>query len=327
MPELVSILIPSYNAEQWIVETIESALSQTWNNKEIIIVDDGSTDETLQIAKKFESTLVKVISQENRGANVARNKALEFAQGDYIQWLDADDVLSPDKVEKQMMAKNDGANTQVLLTSSWGKFYYRRKNAIFSPTNLWCDLDPIEWLIIKFNDGVWMNPATWLVSRELTELAGPWDERLVRDQDGEYISRVVSKSEKVKFVPEAKSYYRQCNPKSLSRHLSDKSIESMFLAITLSISCLRSLEDSKRTRAACLSHLQPLLYYLDLDQTAILENANVLARELGGDLSLPALNWKYNIIKQILDSRRARGAQHVVATFKQLISINIDKLF
>ena len=118
MPELVSILIPSYNAEHWIAETIESALSQTWDNKEIIIVDDGSTDQTLQIAKKFESTLVKVISQENRGANVARNKALEFAQGDYIQWLDADDVLSPLKIEMQMMARGDcDANTQVLLLS------------------------------------------------------------------------------------------------------------------------------------------------------------------------------------------------------------------
>lgn len=326
MPELVSILIPSYNAEQWIAETIESALSQSWNNKEIIIVDDGSTDETLKIAKKFESTLVKVISQENRGANVARNKALEFAQGDYIQWLDADDVLSTDKIEKQMMARNDVANTQVLLTSSWGKFYYRRKNAIFSPNNLWCDLDPIEWLMIKLSDGVWMNPATWLVSRKLTEMAGPWDERLVRDQDGEYICRVVSKSEKIKFVPEARSYYRQCNPKSLSRHLSDRSIESIFLAITLSIECLRSLEDSTRTRAVCLANLQTILCYLDLDQTEILEKANALAKELGGELSPPALNWKYHLIEQVLDSQRARGAQCLVASFKQSIYKNLDKL-
>ena len=102
MSVLVSILIPSYNAEEWIEETIQSALSQTWPRKEIIIVDDGSTDNSLRIAKEYESNSVKVISQENSGAAVARNKALEYAQGDYIQWLDADDLLAPDKIEKQL---------------------------------------------------------------------------------------------------------------------------------------------------------------------------------------------------------------------------------
>jgi glycosyltransferase involved in cell wall biosynthesis len=102
MAELVSILIPSYNSEKWVSATIESALSQTWAKKEIVIVDDGSTDKSLQIAKKYESKLVKVITQKNGGAAVARNKALEYAQGDYIQWLDADDLLAPDKIEKQL---------------------------------------------------------------------------------------------------------------------------------------------------------------------------------------------------------------------------------
>ncbi|MCX5706401.1 MAG: glycosyltransferase family A protein [Candidatus Omnitrophica bacterium] len=63
---LVSILIPAYDAEKWIAESIQSALIQTWPNKEIIIVDDGSRDRTLEVAKKFESSIVKIISQENR---------------------------------------------------------------------------------------------------------------------------------------------------------------------------------------------------------------------------------------------------------------------
>jgi glycosyltransferase involved in cell wall biosynthesis len=101
---LVSILIPVFNAEKWIRENIESALSQTWERKEIIIIDDGSTDNSLQIEKKYESNIVKVISQEKMESAVARNRALEYAQGDYIQWLDADDLLSPDKIEKQLRA-------------------------------------------------------------------------------------------------------------------------------------------------------------------------------------------------------------------------------
>ena len=99
---LISILIPAYNAEKWIGETIRSALSQTWPNKEIIIVESGSTDNTLRVARQFESPIVKVLSQPNEGASSARNTAFSVSQGEYIQWLDADDLLAPDKIARQM---------------------------------------------------------------------------------------------------------------------------------------------------------------------------------------------------------------------------------
>ncbi|MEO1560685.1 MAG: glycosyltransferase family 2 protein, partial [Cyanobacteria bacterium J06632_19] len=89
MTTLVSILIPAYNSEEWISETIDSAIAQTWSNIEIIIVDDGSKDNTLAVAKKYASTKIKVISQPNKGASAARNRALQEAQGDFIQYLDA----------------------------------------------------------------------------------------------------------------------------------------------------------------------------------------------------------------------------------------------
>src|SRR5882724_4223522 len=98
MTPLVSILIPAYNAERWIAETIRSALKQTWRNKEIIVVDDGSTDGTLAIARRFEPKGVRAVTQPNQGAEAARNTASSLSRGDYIQWLDADDLLSRDKV-------------------------------------------------------------------------------------------------------------------------------------------------------------------------------------------------------------------------------------
>ena len=98
MTPLVSILIPAYNAEQWIADTIESALAQTWSHKEIIVVNDGSKDHTLSIVDEFSSRGVLVASQKNCGEAAARNKALSFCSGDYIQWLDADDILAPDKI-------------------------------------------------------------------------------------------------------------------------------------------------------------------------------------------------------------------------------------
>ncbi len=102
---LVSVLIPAYNAAPWVAKAIGSALAQDWPRIEIIVVDDGSRDSTLRAARQFESKRVKVVAQENQGAAVARNRALSLAQGDYIQWLDADDLLAPDKITQQLHAE------------------------------------------------------------------------------------------------------------------------------------------------------------------------------------------------------------------------------
>ena len=177
MRPLVSILIPAYNAECWIAETIRSALSQTWPRKEIIIVDDGSTDETRSIVQKFASNVVSVVSQENQGVCAARNKAYELCQGDYIQWLDADDLLSAGKIAKQMEAAEQIQSKRTLFSCAWGYFIFRANKARFAPTSLWCDLSPMEWLLRKWEKNLHMNPATWLVGRELTDSAGRWDTR------------------------------------------------------------------------------------------------------------------------------------------------------
>src|SRR5271168_1163157 len=198
MKPLVSILIPAFNAEAWIGDTIRSALAQTWQRKEIIIVDDGSADQTLALARRLASKEVVVVTQENQGASAARNHALSLSQGDYIQWLDADDLLSPDKVAKTMAASEELQSTRTLFSSGWGYFSYRTELAKFTPTSLWCDLSPVEWLLRKMGGNLQMQTATWLVSRELTEAAGPWDTRLSHDDDGEYFCRVILGSDGVR---------------------------------------------------------------------------------------------------------------------------------
>lgn len=325
MAELVSILIPAYNVECWIGDTIKSALSQTWPRKEIIIVDDGSTDNTLAIARTFESEIVKVVAQQNKGASAARNAGLCFAQGSYIQWLDADDLLARDKISRQLHSADGGQDSRVLLTSSFGTFYYCHERATAKPTALWQDLSPVDWLVNKFNGNVWMNPAAWLVSRKLTELAGPWDERLVRDNDGEYICRTVGASERVKFVGGAMSYYRIGNLGSLSASVSVRASESLVLSLSLCVQYLLSLENSEKTKKACLNFLQNWMPYLSPEK-AILCKMNALASDLGGHLVPPEVSWKYYPVEKLFGSERTKTVRTNLGRSKLLMKSKWDKL-
>ena len=323
MPALVSILIPAYNAERWLGETIESAMAQSWRNKEIIVVDDGSSDSTLRVAKSFDSTLVKVISQPNAGAAGARNRALAEAQGDYIQWLDADDLLAPDKLELQLAG---GAAPEILLSSSFGCFYYRPEKARFHASSLWQDSEPVQWFLRKYNDDVYMAPSTWLVSRLLTEKAGLWDERLTLNDDGEYFARVVAACKKVRFVPEAKSYYRQVNTSSISKTINHRTLRSLFTSYTLCIGYLLALEESERTRAAAVHLLQNNLIYFYSEEKELLEEINSLAQGLGGTLSAPCLGWKHRLIRKLFGWRAAKNSSFALPQFKRNIQAVCDRM-
>lgn len=300
MKPLVSILIPAYNAEAWIADTLKSAIAQTWPRKEIIVVDDGSRDGTLEAARKFESAEVKVITQENQGAAATRNKAWSLCQGDYIQWLDADDLLSPDKVALQMGAAERCGSRRTALSSGWGNFRYRPHKAKFIPTALWADLTPLEWLTRKMEFTLHMQTATWLTSRELTQAAGPWNTQLLGDDDGEYFARVLMAADAVKFVPGARVYYR-ISPASRLSYIgsSQRKMEAQLASMQTNIRYLRSLEDSPRVRAACLEYLrvwQPAFYS---EQSELVAKARQLAAELGGDLPPPTFSWKYAWIQHL----------------------------
>src|SRR5437763_10842977 len=304
MRPLVSILIPAYNAERWIGDTIRSALAQTWARKEIIIVNDGSRNQTLAVAQQFASRNVLVVTQQNQGSSTARNRAVVLCHGDYIQWLDADDLLAPDKIARQMEAARELESKRTLISSAWGRFLYSPNPAKFVPTPLWCDLAPVEWLIRKMGQNLHMPPATWLVSRELTEAAGPWDRRLSFDDDGEYFCRVILTSDAIRFVPNAKTFYRVSGFSSLSSmDESDEKLASLFLSMQLHVGYIRSLEDSERVRAECLNYLQLRFIRFYPARVAFVEQLQRLAATLGGQLEIPQLSWKYSWIRKIFGWR------------------------
>lgn len=324
---LVSILIPAHNSQRWIADTLRSAIAQTYEPKEIIVVDDGSSDRTVEVAKQFESDRVHVVRQKQQGAAAARNHALSISRGDYIQWLDADDLLSPDKIQLQMDAQRLASNPRVLLSSGYGRFIYRDSQARFNPTALWTDLQPIEWLILKMGQNLFMQTATWLVSRELTQAAGPWDTRLLSDDDGEYFCRVLMASEGVKFVPGAKVYYR--GPGVVFQGLShvgqsSRKIEAHWLAMQLHMDYLRSMEDSPRVREACVNFLRTSQMYFYPDHLNIAKRAEELAHELGGQIDVPKFSWKYAWIEKLFGWKVAKNCQQFLLNLRWKLTGRMD---
>ena len=327
MEPLVSILIPAYNGEEFIADSIRSAIVQTWPRKEIIVVDDGSTDGTADVARRFASKEVAVVSKQNEGAAATRNHAFALSQGDYVQWLDADDLLAPDKIERQLAALREGDSKWTLLSSSWGHFRYRTESARFVPTSLWEDLTPLEWLIRKMGgDDQHMQTATWLTSRELAEAVGPWDTRLHFDDDGEYFSRALLSSKGTLFVPEARVYYRETSSGRVS-HIgaSNKKKDALVLSMKLNIQRLRSLEESDRVRKACLVYMQNFYVYFYPERPDLMAELLALAAELGGRLEEPKLRRKFAWMKPIVGFKAAKRAQMTLPQLKGSLLRRRDK--
>lgn len=310
MSPLVSILIPAYNSERWIADTIRSALAQTWARREIIIVDDGSRDRTGTVSRQFESRELKVLSQTNQGAAAARNAAFAAAQGELIQWLDADDFLSADKIALQVAALERGGSSRTLLSAEWGAFIHRPHRARFEPTALWQTQPPVDWLIRKLRDNLSMQTATWLVSRELTQAARVWDSRLLGDDDGEYFSRVVCASAEVRFVPGAKVYYRRAVPSLSYIGRSQKKLEAQFLALQLYLEHIQSLEKSPRVSEACVALLNEWRMSFYPERMDIYHQLESMAANLGGQLKAPEISWKYAPIRRCFGWEAAKQCQH-----------------
>jgi glycosyltransferase involved in cell wall biosynthesis len=328
MKPLVSILIPAYNAEAWIANTLESALAQTWSRKEIIVVDDGSKDRTAEVASRFASRNVAVVTVPNQGAAMARNRALELSQGDFVQWLDADDLLSPDKIERQLGALEEaGGDRRILLSSPWAPFYYRTRSARFIETSLCQNLSPIEWLVRKMGENLHMQTATWLTSRELVQAAGPWDKRLLSDDDGEYFCRVLLASAGTRFVPGTGVFYRITSSNRLSSvGKSNKKKDALLLSMKLHVQYIRSLEESDRVRKACLVYLQNWSYNVFPERPDVVAELQRMAEELHGSLEVPRLRWKYAWMRPLLGWKAAKWAQEAIPQFKTSCLRHFDQV-
>jgi glycosyltransferase involved in cell wall biosynthesis len=325
MPALVSILIPAFNAERWLAETIRSATAQTWPRKEVIVVvDEGCKDGTLAVAKRMSSREVLVTTRPHQCASGARNSAFSVCQGDYIQWLDADDLLSPDKVALQMKEAQRHQDDRLLLSCAWGSFMFRPSRARFESSRLWCDLSPDEWVLRKMGENLHMQPGTWLASRSLTEAIGPWGVALL-DEDGEYFNRLVLASSGIRFVPDAKVYYRLSGFNSYTSR-SNLRWEGRWSSIQLQLGQLRSLGDSPRMRTAYLNYLQTWLIYFYPEAPEVVARLEQFAEEAGSKLDRPSLRWKYAWLGRLFGYGFGKRAQFFLPEVRWSIARFFDRV-
>lgn len=212
---LVSVVIPTHNCSRSLVEAMESVWAQTYRPIELIVVDDGSTDNTGALVEEWCRNIltdnlfdVRFFRQEQRGAPTARNKGLIESRGEYLQFLDADDILSPLKIASQVTILSLSRGKGAVAYGPW-RHFARTRNRI-GLYKAHCEASEREWLK-EWLSG-WFLPVHSLLWNRLDLLElGPWDKSLTADDDGEYAMRYLASGGRLIFCPEAWVYYRQ-NP-------------------------------------------------------------------------------------------------------------------
>ena len=314
-PPLVSILIPCCNAEKYVAAALHSALGQTWPNKEIIVVDDGSTDGSSQILGQFGQG-IKIFRHEKRNAAATRNHAFQQSRGEFIKFFDADDLLEPRMVELQMN-RLAGSLTAV-ASAEWGRFYQDDIATLrFNPQSVWRDMNPLDWLVESWIDTQPMTqPALFLIPRPVIEKSGLWDERLSLLDDFEFFARVLCHASEVRFTPGARLYYRSGVSGSLSGQKSRKAAESEFQSLMTGTAHLLARRQDARARLACANELQDFIYtYYPLYPDLRLRMEARIS-ELGGSNQPPSGPPKFQRLRRLTGWKLARRVQQFAGAWK-----------
>lgn len=210
---LVSILIPCFNAERWIAQCLESALAQTAGEKEVVVVDDGSTDGSLAVIQSFGGR-VRWETGPNRGGNAARNRLMEVARGGWLQYLDADDYLLPQKIEQQLECLGLHPNADVIYgqvsMEEWGDGAEARPHYMHplpEPHDPWVHL--ARWRLPQTGGSLWR--------KEAVRGAGGWDEELTCCQEHELYLRMLLRGAVFEHGPDGGAVYRVWGGATVSR--------------------------------------------------------------------------------------------------------------
>lgn len=202
---LVSVIIPAYNAAAYVKEAVDSAIAQTYPNKEVIVVDDGSTDGTRAVLEPYiKKKAIVYLHQENRGLAGARNTGVRSARGEFVALLDSDDIFLPDKLERQVGYLVAHPNCGVCYCDLW-HFYDDAPGHMLKLNYIYYSGDEVFPRLLKMN---FINPLSVVVRRSEINRVGLFDETYRRSEDWEYWVRLAYHGVRFCFLPETLAKYR-----------------------------------------------------------------------------------------------------------------------
>ncbi|MFC4636284.1 glycosyltransferase family 2 protein [Dokdonia ponticola] len=223
MQELVSVIIPVFNRAHCIEETLRCVQAQTYAHWECILVDDGSTDDSMDVVSAFAKAdprirLLRRPDSLPKGANSCRNFGFENSKGTYINWLDSDDLMSPNKLEEQLKRLSEASEQNLVSTCKWNKFVNETTGILPRDQHINRDFHHGIALLQAFDARSPFFPChSYLVSRRIIASSGLWDVSLRINQDGEFFTRVLIHAEKVVHPKEGMVYYRVPQKGSVSQ--------------------------------------------------------------------------------------------------------------
>lgn len=236
----ISVIIPAYNAENTILETIKSVRQQTFSDFEIIIINDGSTDRTLELLENIEDNRLKIFSYENGGLSVARNRGISQASGEYIAFLDADDLWTPDKLELQLKALQQHSEAGVAY--SWTYYMNEQGTSSHPGISRFFEGDVRANLLVNNFIASGSNP---LIRRQAIKSVGDFDSTCAGCADWDYWLRLSAKWHFV-VVPKHQIFYRQSSGSMSSakvQHMEDdglRVIEKTFQTVPVELKFLKN---------------------------------------------------------------------------------------
>lgn len=197
---LVSIIIPAYNTGKYLLQAVDSAINQTYKNKEIIVIDDGSTDNTKELLNSYiKENKIKYIFQENQGLSAARNTGIKASKGDFIAFLDADDIFLLEKVQKQVNHLNKNSGIDISYCDLY-HFFDDEVDKLYKLKYLYHSGEAVFENLLKYH---FIAPLTLMIRKEVFQRVGLFNEILKRSEDLDFLLRASYKSDKISFLPGA----------------------------------------------------------------------------------------------------------------------------
>lgn len=284
---LVSVIIPAYNAAKTIEKTIQSVLMQNYSTIEIIVVNDGSTDDTENVLKQFNDK-IKYVYQKNAGVSAARNLGFNLAKGEFIQYLDSDDLLAEDKIKIQVEALLN--NNADVAYGNWVKF--KEYENTFQELEV-VEKEMIADVAIELFTDFWVPPAAMLYTKQIAQKIGSWNLTLPIIQDARYALDAALAGAVFVYTPIRSAYYRISDNSSLSTKNKFAFVNDCFEnAKQIDKMWNKSYINSPERKAAvikvlryCISefsvldkkkHTEAINYLLSVDPNYLPENSGVL---------------------------------------------------